>query len=106
LAITRIAQRLQLESDSLLSSHDYFELRRMSDGLVYQFDRKQLADGQVAYKRRDQDLWITFNAQCRRSPCRPVNPLHPPIDERAAGCYNHPGALERRLSYPLGKSYD
>jgi hypothetical protein len=46
-----------------MSSHDYFELRRLSDDLVYQFDRTPRADGQVAYKRRDQDLWIIFKPE-------------------------------------------
>jgi hypothetical protein len=46
-----------------MSSHDYFELRRLSDDLVYQFDRTQRPDGQVAYKRRDQDLWIIFKPE-------------------------------------------
>jgi hypothetical protein len=30
-----------------MACHDYFELRRLSDGLVYQFDRMQRPDGQV-----------------------------------------------------------
>ncbi len=42
------------------SDHKYFELRRLSDGLVYQFDRMPLPEGQMGYKRRDQDLWIVF----------------------------------------------
>lgn len=43
-----------------MSNHDYFELRRKSDDLIYQFDRLQHADGRFGYKRRDQDLWIFF----------------------------------------------
>ena len=39
---------------------DYFELHRQSDNLIYQFDRKKLADGSHGYQRRDQDLWITY----------------------------------------------
>lgn len=35
----------------------------MSDGLVYQFDWQQRSDGQFAYKRRDQDLWIVFKPE-------------------------------------------
>ena len=42
------------------SDHKYFELRRMSDDLVYQFDLDQLPNGDGGYKRRDQDLWIVF----------------------------------------------
>jgi hypothetical protein len=42
----------------MATNHDYFELRRKSDDLVYQFDRAQRADGQIGYKRRDRDLWI------------------------------------------------
>jgi hypothetical protein len=44
----------------MMDEYMHFELRRMSDDLVYQFDRKQRPDGQIAYKRRDQDLWIVF----------------------------------------------
>jgi hypothetical protein len=43
-----------------MPDHNYFELRRLSDDLVYQFDRLQYTDGQIGYKRRDQDLWILF----------------------------------------------
>ncbi|MEM7018371.1 MAG: hypothetical protein AAF512_13650 [Pseudomonadota bacterium] len=39
-------------------NHDYFELRRLSHTLVYQFDQKQRPDGTTAYCRRDMDLWI------------------------------------------------
>jgi hypothetical protein len=45
-----------------MESRDHFELRRLSDSLVYQFDRTPLPNGQTGYKRRDQDLWITFKA--------------------------------------------
>lgn len=41
-----------------MGNHDYFELHRQSDDLVYQFDRMVRADGQIGYKRRDKDLWI------------------------------------------------
>ena len=44
----------------MTTNHDYFELRRRSDNLVYQFDRTPLADGQIGYKRRDRDLWIVY----------------------------------------------
>ncbi|MEO9903018.1 hypothetical protein [Nisaea sp.] len=37
----------------------YFELIRLSDDLVYQFDFQEKSDGVFGYKRRDQDLWIT-----------------------------------------------
>ncbi len=40
------------------ADHSYFELRRRSDDLVYQFDRTPRADGQIGYRRRDKDLWI------------------------------------------------
>jgi len=43
-----------------LSDHSYFELHRLSDGLIYQFDRKPMSNGKMAYRRRDQDLWITY----------------------------------------------
>ena len=43
-----------------MSPYEYFELHRLSDDLVYQFDRLQRADGSFGYRRRDQDLWITF----------------------------------------------
>jgi hypothetical protein len=43
-----------------VSNYEYFELRRLSDGLVYQFDRSTLPDGSTGYRRRDMDLWITF----------------------------------------------
>jgi len=46
-----------------MADHDYFELRRLSDDLVYQFDRKPLANGEMGYQRRDQDLWITFQGE-------------------------------------------
>lgn len=37
---------------------DQFELRRLSDDLVYRFTREQRADGLKGFKRSDQDLWI------------------------------------------------
>ncbi len=43
--------------------HSYFELRRQSDDLVYQFDRRPLPSGEFGYKRRDQDLWIVFKPE-------------------------------------------
>jgi hypothetical protein len=45
-----------------MSDYDYFELRRLSDDLVYQFDRTPLPDGTIGYKRRDRDLWIVYRA--------------------------------------------
>ena len=45
-----------------MNHYDCFELRRLSDDLVYTFDRMQRADGTVAYKRRDADYWIEFSA--------------------------------------------
>jgi hypothetical protein len=41
---------------------EYFELHRLSDDLVYGFDRRQREDGTFAYQRRDQDLWIIFKS--------------------------------------------
>ena len=41
-------------------AHEHFRLSRRSDELVYEFDRIEHADGQFAYRRRDQDLWIAF----------------------------------------------
>jgi hypothetical protein len=37
-----------------MPAHDYFELHRLSDDLMYQFDRKQSVNGQMGYQRRDQ----------------------------------------------------
>jgi len=42
-----------------MTDFDHFELQRMSDDLIYQFDRKQMPDGHIGYQRRDADLWIT-----------------------------------------------
>lgn len=44
-----------------MNKYDYFELHRLSDELVYQFDRKRMPNGQLGYQRRDMDLWITFH---------------------------------------------
>lgn len=41
-----------------MNNYEYFELRRQSDSLVYQFDRRLREDGSYGYKRRDADLWI------------------------------------------------
>lgn len=35
-----------------------FELRRMSDDLVYSFSRQRNVDGEIGYKRTDGDFWI------------------------------------------------
>lgn len=45
-----------------MSNYEHFELRRMSDDLIYQFDRKHMPDGQIGYQRRDAELWIVFRA--------------------------------------------
>ncbi|MBP9812407.1 hypothetical protein KBC86_03420 [Candidatus Gracilibacteria bacterium] len=45
------------------NSFSYFELLRQSDDLVYQFDRRIGEDGEIGYKRRDQDLWITYRGE-------------------------------------------
>jgi hypothetical protein len=47
----------------VLQDYSYFELHRSSDGLVYQFDRKLKSNDEIAYRRRDQDLWITYRAE-------------------------------------------
>ena len=44
-----------------MEKYAHFELRRQSDGLVYQFDRRHREDGSVGYQRRDADLWIVFD---------------------------------------------
>ena len=41
--------------------YKYFELHRLIDDLVYQFDLKERPDGKTGYCRRDRDLWITYN---------------------------------------------
>lgn len=40
---------------------DRFELRRLSDDLVYSFRRAIRADGRPGYKRDDADLWIVWD---------------------------------------------
>lgn len=42
---------------SVTQRRDYFELRRPSDRLVYQFDHHRCDDGRHAYKRRDGPYW-------------------------------------------------
>jgi hypothetical protein len=42
----------------------HFKLHRLSDELVYEYDRMQCADGSVGYNRRDRDLWIVFKQDC------------------------------------------
>ncbi len=39
-------------------NYERFELRRMSDDLVYVFLRQRNVDGEIGYKRADRDLWI------------------------------------------------
>ncbi len=39
---------------------DRFELRRLSDDLVYAFARTERADGLAGFKRSDSDLWIIY----------------------------------------------
>jgi hypothetical protein len=39
-------------------SFERFELRRMSNTLVYSFSRQRNGDGEVGYKRSDGDYWI------------------------------------------------
>ena len=40
-----------------------FTLSRLSDDLVYTFDRAEHPGGSVGYKRRDRDLWILYQPQ-------------------------------------------
>ena len=37
-----------------------FELHRLSDDLVYRFDRASDAQGRSGFRRRDLDLWILW----------------------------------------------
>lgn len=46
-----------------MSSHQRFELRRLSDETIYCFERLQQPNGQLGYKRSDKDLWIVHDAQ-------------------------------------------
>lgn len=39
---------------------DRFELRRLSDDLVYVFARAERADGVPGFRRSDSDLWIIY----------------------------------------------
>jgi hypothetical protein len=45
-----------------MDMYEFFELQRQSDDLVYQFDRRVTGNGEIAYQRRDQDLWITYRS--------------------------------------------
>lgn len=40
--------------------YNFFTLQRQSDDLIYEFDRRVASNGEIAYQRRDQDLWITY----------------------------------------------
>ena len=42
-----------------MDEYKYFELVRLSDDLIYQFDFQEKSDGVFGYRRRDQGLWIT-----------------------------------------------
>ncbi len=44
-------------------AYNYFELHRLSDGLVCQFDRMAPAGGTPTFQRRDQDLRITYQPE-------------------------------------------
>ena len=37
-----------------------FELRRRIDGVVYCFEPCKLINGQLAWKREDADMWVTY----------------------------------------------
>lgn len=43
------------------TNHRHFELRRLSDDLVYQFDQKVRNDGAIGYRRQDANVWIIFD---------------------------------------------
>jgi hypothetical protein len=44
----------------MFNKYEFFELKRQSDDLIYHFDRNVTSNGDVAYRRRDKDLWITY----------------------------------------------
>lgn len=46
-----------------MAGYECFELRRKSDDLVYQFQRKLSAEGRVGYRRADRDLWIVQSSE-------------------------------------------
>ncbi len=46
-----------------METYSSFQLYRLSDGLTYRFDRQERLAGFFAYKRRDQDLWITYQGR-------------------------------------------
>jgi hypothetical protein len=39
-------------------THEWFELRRQSDELIYLFQRERSPDGNVRYRRQDRDIFI------------------------------------------------
>ena len=43
------------------TGHNYFELQRRIDDLVYEFDKTLFSDNEYGYKRRDQDFWIRWS---------------------------------------------
>ena len=47
------------------ANHNRFELRRQSDGLVYQFEKAMTANGSVGFKRSDGDYWIVWHKSLR-----------------------------------------
>ncbi len=78
--------------------YEFFELQRQSDDLIYEFDRRVTSKEEIAYQRRDQDLWITYRGsdfgwvaydeESNEVRGRPWNilpkdqePDHPPEDE-------------------------
>ena len=46
----------------VMIDHQWFELRRQSDNLVYTFRRSPGPNGQAAYQRQDGDYWIIFRS--------------------------------------------
>lgn len=47
----------------MANAYSCFELARLSDDLVYIFDRLEMSDSNIGYKRRDLDLWISYQDQ-------------------------------------------
>jgi len=44
-----------------MSTYQRFELRRLSDDLVYHFSRAARLDGTAGFRREDKDVWMLFN---------------------------------------------
>ena len=46
-----------------MDRYSTFTLTRLSDDLVYTFDRAAHPRGLTGYKRRDKDLWIVYRPE-------------------------------------------